>query len=338
MTHFILAATAASLLLTGNPAPDDNDSMRYEADEFVASMPDGLQNRQETAIRHALKGSYSELRLVRSSRNRAAPLSENVDTADLLIPAAGSLVRARFYQPADRSGRLPLLLYFHGGGWTIGSINSCAAFCNALASTGHVSVIAVDYALAPENPYPKALDQCVAILEWLRANASKFNTDAETISLGGDSSGGNLAIATALRSSHKPRSIVAFYPVVKAYDDNSRSWQEYGSSYGLDSRLMDAFNESYIRNGNDSLRYNPFVSPAHADDESLRSLPPMLMISAGRDILYDQGQEFFLRLKSLGADVKKHDFSQAVHLFITVPGQPAAFGKAVGLTAEFLQQ
>ena len=105
----------------------------------------------------------------------------------------------RLYSPINCDRPLPLLIYLHGGGWTFGSINSCARFCNAIASSGKIKVLAVDYRLAPEHPYPAGLDDCCDAVEFAIDNATTLGIDADKISVGGDSSGGNLSIATAIR-------------------------------------------------------------------------------------------------------------------------------------------
>lgn len=127
-------------------------SMEAQADEFLRNMPAGLQHRQTQAILKAIEGDNGELTAVRNSRNTEPEYSDNVATRILTETM-------RIYEPKDGSaGRLPVLLYLHGGGWTFGSINSCGRFCNAMAASGKMRVVALDYRLAPEHPYPAGLD------------------------------------------------------------------------------------------------------------------------------------------------------------------------------------
>lgn len=165
-------------------------------------------------------------------------------------------------------------------------------------------------------------------------NASLLGIDASRISAGGDSSGGNLALAVALSDECRGslESLVLFYPVTKAFADGSESWHKYGSGYGLDADLMEAFNRAYL-GGTDS--ENHAVSVGLCSGEQLRRLPRTLLVAAGRDILRDQGCE--LAEKS-GGRIERVEFPDAVHLFITVPGQDEAFRKAVDLTYEFITQ
>ena len=213
----------------------------------------------------------------------------------------------RLYRPKEPSGGgpLPLLVYFHGGGWTIGSINSCARFCDALAATGDVAVLAVDYPLAPEHPFPAALNACVEALRHAFRNAGTWGCSPSLISVGGDSSGGNLALAVAfmLQENTTPdgngeeslpplKSVLLFYPVTKAYNDGSASWQKYGTGYGLNADLMETFNKAYLTHspfkpentpGKGPIEKYYLVSPAHATEQGrLKNFPPVLLIAAGQ--------------------------------------------------------
>lgn len=301
-------------------------SMRAEADSFLASMPVGLQQYQAEAIRRAIDGDVSELEAVRRSRNNGITLSDNVKTRDVSP-------MLRLYEPIEESGeQLPLLIYLHGGGWCFGSVNSCARFCDAIAASGAVKVLAVDYRLAPEYPYPAALDDCVAALQYAKAHSKELGIDAERITVGGDSAGGNLAVALACSalSGVGPELLLLFYPVTKVFSDDSMSWKLFGAGYGLDAGIMDVFNRAYAGTGSVD---NPLMSVGLCDAETLNRLPRTLMIAAGRDILRDQGEEFAVKA---GSRVKRVEFADAVHLFITVPGQPTAFANAVKFSLRFI--
>lgn len=331
------AALPKSLL----PTEEEQRAMLTEADDFIDEMEFGIQDRQADAVFHALHGQTGELQSWRMKRNQSLKISAAVDTLSITGDGASRGMKMRLYRPKEKEGRsLPLLVYFHGGGWCIGGLDSCGAFCDALAATGSVMVLAVDYSLAPEKPYPAGFTDCVAALEYAFAHVEEWGGSVRNVSLGGDSSGGNLALATAIfwqeQAKKDPgagqpgiKSLALYYPVVKAYSDKTSSWKKYGRGYGLDKRLMEAFNEAYLAGGDG---HDMMVSPADATDEVLGQLPPVMLISATRDILYDQGKAFALRLKN----VEQVDFAGAVHLFMTVPGQATAFGKAVALTKEWL--
>lgn len=329
---FVLLSLLASAAFAGIPRQKE-ERMQLEADSFINAMPPGLQDGQSTAIERALRGDFSFLQKVRNARNARPEFSAVVKVSDFLIPGPADSIPARLFVPENAKGKLPLLLYFHGGGWTIGSINSCSRFCDALAATGKTIVLAIDYCLAPEHPYPEPLDDCRAAYGWTLANADNLGSASGLVSLGGDSSGGNLALAVAgTEGIAEPRSLVLFYPVTKAFADGSDSWNDYGSGYGLDSRLMDSFNRAYTSRLTEEERNIPAISPALG----MCKLPPVLFVAAGRDILFDQGKEFCKGLRRRGTRLQREEFSGAVHLFITVPGQSAAFAEAVKLTANFL--
>lgn len=323
------------------PTEKESIAMLNEADDFIDEINDGRQDRQSDAVYHAIQGQPAELIELRNSRNTAAKLSDKVERKDFYGEGASRSVAMRLYRPlAHESRKLPLLIYLHGGGWTIGSINSCAKFCDALAATGEAIVLAVDYSLAPEKSYPHGMLDCVSAVEYAFAHADEWGSSSDMVSIGGDSSGANLALATAMylkdgsSIKDKVKSLVLFYPVVKAYPDGLPSWKKYSRGYGLDARLMGAFNKAYVAGGDEK---NPLISPADASDDKLKELPPMLIIGAGRDILVDQGKEFSDRINKIGKEVEHIEFPGAVHLFITVPGQSTAFSKAVDLTTGFLK-
>ena len=352
--RFLLLLTGA-LMLAGSafakpgipvvmyPSKAEQVKMLNEADDLIDDMADGLQDRQADAIYHAMRGVGGELAQVRASRNAVSAAAKGVERRDITGEGSVKRLKMRLYRPSKPSSSpLPILVYFHGGGWTFGSIDSCAAFCDQLAATGNVMVLAVDYSLAPENPFSDGLTDCEESIRYAMAHAKEWGSSPELVSAGGDSAGGNLALASAIdlaktkRLSAPLRSLVLIYPVVKAYKDGSASWKQYSRGYGLDGRLMEAFNEAYLSDGKTDAK-NPLVSPAHAADTELKTLPPVLMLSAERDILFDQGKEFAARLKKLGKSVDRIEFPGAIHTFVTVKGQPTAFQKAVDITGAFLK-
>ncbi len=320
--HFIAMIAFVAIFVFTFDTKASNDIYSHEAASFLMTLPENLQKRQATAIRMAMAGKRDSLDAIRMSRN--VPSEPHAGVIRRPIGDNMALFRSDIYD----NDTIPLLLYFHGGGWTIGSINSCSRFCSRMALNG-VAVLAVDYRLAPEHPYPDGLTDCIAAAKIAADSLDRWK--CRGMVAGGDSSGGNLAIATALSLPDNTfDGLILFYPVIKAYPDNSPSWQKYGCGFGLDSDLMETFNDAYT-----SDIYNPMVSPAMASDRDLRKLPPILIVSAECDILKDQGQEFAGRLRILGNDVSYVMIPGSVHLFITVPGQPAAFNYAVSAASTF---
>ena len=315
--------------MTEEETTDCNRRMREQADSFLRNMPASLQHTQRLAIAKAIGGDCSDLEAVRNSRNTAPEISRTVRTREL-SPTA------RLYEPAAATDKkLPLLIYFHGGGWTFGSINSCGRFCNAMAATGRMKVLAVEYRLAPEYPFPHGLNDCQNAILYAHRHAGELMTDSTRITVGGDSSGGNLAIASALSGQCDGllASLVLFYPVTKAFADETCSWRKYGEGYALDSSLMNEFNSAYTRG---AAERNHLIDVGLSDSEELSRLPKTLLIAVGRDILRDQGIEF---AEKAGTDkVTRIEFPEAVHLFITVPGQDEAFNTAVRIASAFITE
>lgn len=334
------AVLSGGSLSSGYNCNHANDSvMTAQAKAFVENMPEGLQSRQEEAVRLALAGDNSILENVRSSRNVTVELPRGVRALDING-------KYRIYEPEVRTDvKLPVLIYLHGGGWCFGSINSCSRFCAELVKESGIAVLAVEYPLAPENPYPAALNFCTETVGWVYEHAKEYGFDRERISIGGDSAGGNLALAVALNmikmsENHHDdffvpslRSLVLFYPVVKVWNDGSLSWKMYGKGFGLDGGIMEAFNEAYLDGMNpETLLVSPFCASA----EHLALLPEVLMINADHDILRDQGEEMCDKLLAAGVKVTHKVLPGTTHLFITVAGQQAAFSQSVALASSFL--
>ena len=297
-----------------------------ESDRFLASIPSGRQAEQARAVREAMHGNRVELEAFRRSRDIEKPLIPGVTRMmvreDLCL-----------YLPESGEAR-ETLVYLHGGCWTFGSINSCSEFCMAVAKEG-VAVLAYAYPLAPENDAQTIVARTGEAVSWAMDHASEWGGSADAVSVGGDSAGGNLALAVALASpdDRQPKTLYLYYPVTHAWADEGGSWTRYANGYGLDADLMEAGNEAYGRDG----AHDPLVSPDCAADEVLAKLPPCRFMAAERDILLDQGLRLHDRLKRLGVDSTHVTVPRAVHLFVTVPGQPEAFAQAVDLVVKDLQ-
>ncbi|MBQ9311563.1 MAG: alpha/beta hydrolase [Bacteroidales bacterium] len=308
--------------------------LHQEADDFLKTLDPNLQYNQTKAIEQALNGDFTSLIEVRNSRNVAIPLIDGVKAKYITE-------KMRIYYPANlrENEKLPCLIYLHGGCWIFGSINSCSRFCMELVKNHRVIVVALDYSLAPTNPYPYALNDIMQCTDYLFEHAQELNIDADNISLGGDSAGGNMAIVAAVQRKQKGKknyaSLIAFYPVTKAWNDESISWKTYEKNSGLEGILMDIGNKAYI--GEDD-KENPEISPAMYKDKDLKELPKTLIVAADRDILKDQGREFYERILKLGVDARYVLLPYTYHLFITVKGQQEAFNTSVKLSGDFLNE
>ena len=325
----LAALTLASPSASGQTFPNAKlrQKMLTEEQKFLAGMKPGLQHTQMLAVHNAMNGDYAALNAIRQSRNQAPVLPEGVDTTrptpDICL-----------FMPSRRSARKrPLMLYLHGGGWCFGSINSCARFCAALALEADCCVAALNYRLSPTHPFPAPLNDCQEAFAYLRQHADEWGCDTARISIGGDSAGGNLALATAM-SVKGACAVVPIYPVTKLYTEPTASWEKYAKGYGNDAELLEAFNKAYAQ---EETR-NPLASVCLASDEALKALPPVMIISAGHDILFDQTAELAQRLERLHHPLTHCVYPTATHLFITVPGQPTAFKEAVKAVGKFLNK
>lgn len=299
--------------------------MLEEEQAFLRGMRPGLQHEQMLAVRAAMAGDDEALRRIRAGRNQAPVLPEGVVTS---FPLTDLCLFAPAQAPCRKR---PLLLYLHGGGWCFGSINSCARFCAAVALAADCCVAALNYRLAPAHPFPAPLHDCKRAFSFLRQQAGEWGCDPDRVSVGGDSAGGNLALATAL-SVEGVRQVIPIYPVTQLCANKTASWRLYAKGYGDDAELLGAFCEAYAP----ETPLDPLASPGLADDDALRCLPPMLLISAGHDVLFDQTRDLADRLHRLSHPVAYHVYPTATHLFITVPGQPTAFAEAVKAVARFM--
>jgi acetyl esterase len=237
---------------------------------------------------------------------------------DFCVPARNHQIPVRVYTPADRGlahdGRLPLLVYYHGGGWTLGSLATYDSLCRALTRGAGVVVVSVDYRLAPEFPFPAAVEDAHLALHWAARSADDLGGDARRLAVGGDSAGGNLATVVALRA-RKEGLPVTFQALVYPSTDIARtdypSYQQYGRGHWLTTRAAETFRNFYLPDPQTWLR--PEASPLRAPDADLRLLPPALVLTAGCDPLRDEGQAYAERLRGLGVPVASQFEPEMIH-------------------------
>ena len=228
-------------------------------------------------------------------------------------------VGIRLYRPIDPTGVLPTLMYFHGGGWVSGSIQQHDRTCEILASVGELVVCSVDYRLAPENPYPAALDDCHEALRWVRRHIAEYaGGDPNRIGLSGSSSGGGLAAALALRvrdSGEIP--LVGQFLIYPALDSamagDSHRPDVNGEGFFVDHWQMKWYWDQYVA-GDQSLLEDPYVSPARA--ASLAGLPDTVIVTAEYDLLRDDGAAYHRRLLSAGVRSRRIHYPGQIHGFM----------------------
>jgi acetyl esterase len=233
------------------------------------------------------------------------------------VDAAG--VPARLYRPASASGGA--LLFMHGGGWALGSVETHDGLCREIANGSGATVLSVDYRLAPEYPYPAALDDCDTAWYWLRLAADELAIDADRVALGGDSAGGALAAGLALRLRDRgeppARLQLLLYPCVDPALE-SASAAEFADGFRLTRANMRWFWHAYL--GADAAA--PEAAPALAED--LSGLPPALVITASHDVLRDEGEAYGARLRAANVPAEVVRVDGTLHGFLRFAEWPAA--------------
>lgn len=242
------------------------------------------------------------------------------------LTVAGS-IPARLYGPADGTNH-PILVWYHGGGFVIGDLDTADPTCRKLAAATGAVVVSVDYRLAPEHPFPAAADDCLAALRWVVDHATDLGGDPTRIAVGGDSAGGNLAAVTALAARDAGidlRYQLLVYPVTDC-TMSSASYDTNGQGYLLTADSMDWFIGHYLSGGDAK---DPRVSPLFADDVS--GTAPALVLTAEFDPLRDEGEAYAERLRDAGVDVELRRFDGQVHGFFALSTLTAGTGEAIAL-------
>jgi acetyl esterase len=268
----------------------------------------------ETLTAPEARDYYMQARLV---SNPEPPELKSAEP--LSIPAPHGAIPARIYTPKTlrtKDGLAPCLVFFHGGGWVIGNLETHDVVCRKLAHEGELIVISVDYRLAPEHKFPAAVDDAVTATNWIAANASKLGIDPARLMVGGDSAGGNLAAVVSLHArDHGGAKIagqVLVYPATE-FARTHASHREPETSILLTHSVIGWFADHYM---GDADRSDWRASPARA--KTLRGLPPAYVLTAGADPLRDEGDEYAARLKKAGVPVAYKHFPGQFHGFFTM--------------------
>lgn len=286
--------------------PNDTPE-NFAADQAAFATPDGR----------------SEARAATDRRWRIHTLitQDMARTEDLRIPSRdGGEIPARLYVPQTTSSApLPVLVYYHGGGFIFASVEAVDRLVRLIANEAQVIVVSVDYRLAPEHPYPAAHNDAEDAFLWVRANAAQLGGDPARIGAGGDSAGGHLASVTALRqiaaSRPTPSQLLLYYPAVTMARDD-RSYELFGNGYGLDVPFIEAVTNMTFPDA--AMRATPEASPLNAP--SLAGMPPAIVVTAGFDPLRDQGRRFAERLQTEANGAIYHNYPTLTHSFLNWSG------------------
>lgn len=223
-------------------------------------------------------------------------------TEALEVPGAEGLLAARLYDPGGLGAQAPLLVYLHGGGWVVGDLDTHDQPCRFLAREAAVRVLAIDYRRAPEHPFPEPLEDCLAATRFALAEAEGLGADADRIAIGGDSAGGNLAAAVARLMAIDDGPAPAFQLLIYPVTDLSRkrgSYRLFREGFFLTERQMDWYRDHYLPD--EAAAADPRVSPVLASN--LAGLPPAHVVTAGFDVLRDEGEDYAGLLRDAGVPV-----------------------------------
>lgn len=262
------------------------------------------------------------------------------EVRDLDVPSPVGPIATRLYRPQQK-GPLPLLVYFHGGGFVLGDIDSHDNLCRALANALPALVLSVAYRLAPENKYPAAADDAYAATCWAANNATALGADPTHLLVGGDSAGGNLAAVTCLRARDQGGPAIAHQLLLYPVCDNDLTrdaYQRIGRGYFLDRQMMEWFWKQYLNSPADAEQ--PFACPLKAG--SLHGLPAATVVTAEYDPLCDEGAAYAARLEKSGIRTHHLHISGAIHGFLSFIGMAELSNRtlaaAVAAIRESLQQ
>jgi acetyl esterase len=280
---------------------------------------DGLVSSDDVPV------TRSQLRTLTASLKQDIPVAA---VTNLSIPGPAGQIPARHYRAAAADA--PLLVFYHGGGWVIGDLDTHDDLCRLICRDGAVHVLSVDYRLAPENKAPAAVDDAFAAYQWALDHAADLGADAGRIAVGGDSAGGNLAAVVSQQARNEgvplPALQLLIYPRTN-FGRETRSITLFANGYFLTKRDIDWFTDKYV-DGAEIDATDPRLSPLLADD--LSGLPPALVLTAGFDPLRDEGAQYAEAMRAAGVTVDHRQFGSLIHGFANL--FPLGGGSTVATT------
>jgi acetyl esterase len=310
----------AQLLMSGGaPVEIDGQTLEPETQLMLAAL---RRQRPPPLDRLAVEQARALFRHRAAVGSGHGPRVATVRQA--VVPGAAGPLRARHYVPYDQGHKPPLLVFFHGGGYVLCDLDTHDAACRTLCRRAGIHVLSVDYRLAPEHPFPAAVDDACCALRWALRNAERLGASAEQVAVGGDSAGATLATVAArglcAREEPAPVAQLLLYPGADNSGRRYRSQELFGDGFGLTLTEVDWFLSQYAH---DHDRADPRISPLLAPP--LPGLPPALLVIAGFDPLRDQGLAYARALTAAGNDARVLSFSGLIHGFANmVAVSPAA--------------
>lgn len=308
--------------LAGRPVIVDGQTLDTETQWMLR-----IQKLAREPAAETLPMSQARRAILRQTRlaGGAQPIGE---TRDLEIPGADAMIPSRLYIPRSQVGSRsiaapgsgwPMLFFVHGGGMVFGDLESHDPLCRFLAERADIRVLSIDYRLAPEHPFPAAVDDCWASFQWLSENSARLDVDPERIAVGGDSAGGYLAAVTALRAAESGIAVafqMLIYPMTNMAE-SSGSKRTFGEGFFLTKAFMDLAEASYLSHSHD--RRDPRVS-VHFTERVPDGLAPAFIATAGFDPLRDEGEAYARLLAGAGVVVEAKRFPGLIHGFANIVG------------------
>ena len=312
------------LKLSGKPQQTCGDRKVLPAFQLVCSLMDRAGPSIETLPPAEARSMQDD------SPIDFDPPPPGVTSEDHRVPVAEGEITVRAYTPPGAAAVLPALVYFHGGGWVLGGLDSHHGTCSRLSAAAGCRVFSVDYRMAPEHRFPTALEDCDAAFSWVLANADRLGVDPARVAAGGDSAGGNLTAALCIKrkaaTAPLPRVQLLIYPATEFSFDRP-SFEECGEGFFLTRAMMEWFRGHYLPNEADWR--NPLAAPLHA--ESVAGHPPAILATAGFDPLRDEGNAYGEKLKADGVEVEMREYESMIHGFVSMGLIPQAREAVEGL-------
>ncbi|NMM84464.1 esterase [Rhodococcus sp. SRB_17] len=324
----LLVSTAFALPLTirrritGPPVHKDGLTLHPDA-HLLLTLSKARPRPALSSEDHVLAAARAELaRTAKMMAGKPIP----IHTADIIVRGSDGPLRARLYIPTHESGAL--LVFFHGGGWVQGGIESHDAPCRLLAETSGARVVSVEYRLSPEFPFPTPVDDAYAAYRDVVARATELGADPARIAVGGDSAGAHLAAVVALRArddgNQVPAAQLLIYPATD-FHEKAPSRATFAEGFFLTTANINFYERSFLGVNADPL--NPWVSPLRAPN--LSGLPPAIVVTAGFDPLRDEGESYAQKLQDNGVRVVSRRYPGFIHGFVNIVGPSAAARTAV---------
>lgn len=308
-----LACTMPLLSAIAATAPAPKPEMKTVIDEMKKDPSPPVED--STADQARLKTSPQSLAESMGKKKGTLEMISNVEISDIEVSGAETKIPARMYKPSGK-GPLPVVVYFHGGGWVIGKNEDYDATLKSLATKSGAIYISPEYRKGPENKFPAAHDDAYASYIWVTQNAQKIGGDPKRVAVAGESAGGNLAMNVSIRArdskTQMPIHQLIVYPVAGT-NMKTASYEANKTSAPLNSAMMEWFMKNYLRNKEDlkDKRINLV-------DANLKGLPPTTIITAGIDPLHSEGKLLSEKLKSAGVDVSYTDYPGMTHEFFSM--------------------